>query len=120
MVILFVFAFIGCNSEQNKNDTTVTGTYVTTYQTEYSKARDTLEITTLNNKGHTYHYTRRTGFRKISNGVLGPYQYKTENSSCVYDKATAQINEQRHGRIYSFSSDGNSLVSGNSVYRRIR
>lgn len=118
IAIILAFVFTACNS--SKNNASIKGIYVTSYQSEFSKAMDTLEITPLNEDANTYNYIRRTGYKKISNGVAGPYQYETENSTCVFDKATAQLNEQRHGRIYSFSGDGNSLVSGGSVYKRIQ
>lgn len=120
IAIISALVFVACKSPESKNNVLVKGTYVTSYQSEFSKAMDTLEITPLNESANTYSYTRRTGYQRISNGIAGPYQYETENSTCVFDRATAQLNEQRHGRIYFFSSDGNSLVSGSSVYKRIQ
>lgn len=116
--IISAIVFVACNNPEN--NVLVKGTYITTYQSEFSKAMDTVEIRPLNEAANTFSYTRRTGYQRISNGIVGPYQYETENSTCVFDKATAQLNEQKHGRIYTFSSDGNSLVSGGSVYKRIQ
>lgn len=117
--IILLFVLVSC-TQNNDKSSSVKGVYVTTYRKEYSNAMDTMEITPLNEKTNSYTYTRRTGFQRISNGFLGPHQYEIENSTCVYDERTAQLNEQRHGRIYSFSADGNTLVSGNSVYKRIQ
>jgi hypothetical protein len=54
------------------------------------------------------------------NGVLGEPEYKTETSTCVYNKNEAQFNEQGHGRVYSLSADGSQLHCGSSIYKRIQ
>ncbi len=120
MIILSFMLLAACNSENRKKHNWVKGVYVTHYENEYSKAIDTIEITPLNEKAGTFHYARRTGYRRKSNGAAGPHQYKTEHSTCVYNEATAQLHEQRHGRVYSISADGESLTSGNSIYKRIQ
>ena len=119
-VIILFFVVTACNSIRDKKRLSVQGVYVTRYEGEYSKAMDTIEITPLNNEAGTFHYTRRIGYRRISNGVLGWMEHKTEVSTCVFNEQTAQLNEQRYGRIYSFSNDGNRLIAGNSIYKRIQ
>ena len=118
-IIFVVCFFAACGNSKNEKKTTVQGLYVTQFETEYSKGMDTIEITPLNSKAGTFNYVHRVGYRRISNGVLGHVEHKTENSTCVFNESTAQLNEQRHGRIYSLSPDGNQLVFGNSIYRRI-
>lgn len=119
-IIIVFFAFTACNNEREKKNLSVQGVFVTTYESEYSKAIDTIEITPLNPGAGTFNYVRRTTYRRLSNGVPGPLEHKAENSICVFNENTAQLNEQRHGRIYSLSSDGNQLHSVNSVYNRIQ
>jgi hypothetical protein len=106
-VLILVFAIIACNSKRSSKSLSVQGIYVTTYKSEYSTAMDTIDIAPLNNEAGTFSYVRRVGFRRISNGVLEPMEYKTEVSTCLFNENTAQLNEQRHGRTYSLSSDGN-------------
>lgn len=119
-MLILVVVFVACNSERNEKRLSVQGVYVTTYETEYSKGMDTIEITPLNSEAGTFHYVRRVGFRRLSNGVLGPKEHKTEASTCVFNENTAQLNEQRHGRIYSLSPDGDQLVLENSIYKKIQ
>lgn len=118
--IIFVLVFAACGTSKIEKKTTVQGIYVTQFETEYSKAMDTIEITPLNSEAGTFNYVRRVGYRRITNGILGPIEHKTEASTCVFNEHTAQLNEQSHGRIYSLTSDGNQLVSGNSIYKRIQ
>lgn len=99
---------------------TIQGLYVSTFETEYSKGMDTIEITPLNSEAGTFFYVRRVGYRRILNHAFSPLKHEMENSICVFNPNSAQLSEQRHGRIYSFSSDGEELVSGSSVYKRIR
>lgn len=117
--IIFTLLYAACVNHKDEKKAIALGLYVTEFETEYSKAMDTIEITPLNIEAGTFHYVRRVGYKRISNGVLGPQEHKTEKSTCVFNQETSQLNEQRHGRIYSISPDGNQLVFGNSIYRRI-
>jgi hypothetical protein len=118
--VILVLFFAACGIDKNEKKATVPGLYVSSFETEYSKAMDTIEISPLNSEAGTFNYVRRVGFRRISNGSLGPLEHKIENSICVFNENTAQLSEQRHGRIYSLSSDGNELHSVNSIYKRIQ
>jgi len=120
LFIIFVFLFTACSNNKNVKKATIQGIYVTRLETEYNKGVDTIEITPLNSETRTFNYVRRVGYRRISNGVLGPLEHTTENSTCLFNEETAQLNEQRHGRIYSLSPDGNELVFGKSIYKRIQ
>jgi len=120
LTIILLFLFTACGNSKNAKKATVSGLYVTRLETEYNTGMDTIVITPLNNEAGTFNYVRRVGYRRISNGVLGRVEHKTEASTCVFNQETAQLNEQRHGRIYSLSSDGNQLVFGNSIYKRIQ
>lgn len=117
--IILVLWFAACSNNKNGKKAIIQGRYVTRLETEYNKGMDTIEISPLNSETGTFNYVRRVGYQRISNGGLGPVEHKTENSTCVFNESTAQLNEQKHGRIYSLSPDGNQLVFGNSVYRRI-
>ena len=118
IAVLFPFFLAAC-SIPNANRRRVTGTYVLHAQSAYSMAMDTIEISWLNEGANTYRYERRVAYRRLLKGQPGPYEHKVERSICVYDKNTARLNEQKHGRSYFFSGDG-SLVTGGSVYRRIQ
>lgn len=118
--IIFALLFAACSNNKNEKNATVSGLYVVRLKTEYNMGMDTIEITPLNNEAGTFNYVRRVGYRRIFNGVLGPMEHKTETSTCLFNQETAQLHEQRHGRIYSLSSDGNQLVFGNSIYKRIQ
>lgn len=118
--IIFLLLLAACNSPKKEGQIKVKGVYVSTYESEYSRAMDTIEISPLKENADTYYYIRRTGYHRIANGVLGPYHYNTENSTCVFDKRKAQLNEQKHGRVYFLSDNGSILISNNSIYRRIQ
>jgi hypothetical protein len=117
-ILLFVLA--ACSNEQTGRKFPIQGVYVTAYETEYHKGIDTIEVTAINKEAGTFYYVRRIGFRRISDGKLGPLEHKMESSTCLYDESTAQIQEQRYGRVYSFSSDGKQIISGKLTYKRIQ
>lgn len=120
IAILCALVFAGCKGQNSDAKASVEGIYVTGYENEYSRGRDTIQIIPLNAEANTFFYVRRVGYRRLSNGVLGPHKFERDSSTCVFNQATAQLSEQSHGRVYSLSKDGNSLISGNSVYKRIQ
>lgn len=119
--ILFILIVVvtACSNENDAPKIRVQGMYVTPFETEYSKGMDTIEVIPINEDAGTFKYVRRIGYKRISGGIPGKYEYKVENSTCVFNKNTSQLSEERYGRIYALSRGGNELVMGKSVYRRI-
>ena len=120
LLVLSFLTFTACGNQKDGKESSIEGRYVTSYQSEYSKAMDTIEIFPLNKDANTFYYVRRSGYRRISNGVLGPYEHKIDSSTCIYNPSTGELSEQQHGRVYSLSWDRKQLVSGSSVYKRIQ
>lgn len=120
IVVITLVLFAACSNSRNDRKNSVKGVYVASYQNESSRGMDTIEIVPLNESPNTFHYIRRVGYNRISNGNAGPYKLERDTSTCIYDESAAQLNEQSYGRIYSISEDGNSLVSGGTIYKRIQ
>jgi hypothetical protein len=120
VLIISFFALAACHSKSKKETLSVQGLYVGQYETEYSKGRDTIEIKPINSNAGTFHFIRRVGYQRISNGLLGQLEHKADSTTCVFTKENAQLMEQRHGNRYFLSADGKQLVFGNTFYKRIQ
>lgn len=83
IAIVSALVFAACNNPEIKNNVLVKGTYVTSYQSEFSKAMDTVEIRPLNEAANTYSYTRRTGYQRISNGIGAPSTRNRKFDLCI-------------------------------------
>ena len=114
VLLLFVFC-VSCNTTTTKD---ISGMYVNISKNEFSIAMDTVVIHHYNNS--TYRIERSTGFNRIINGVKQNKKYKKESSVGVLDGKSGQLQEQKYGRVYSFTESGNELIIGSAFYRKIK
>lgn len=117
ILIISVWVFSACN-ESGYSKLKIEGIYVSSYESEFGKAMDTIIIAPLN-RGMFY-LVRRVGYRRIVNGKQGAYEHSTDSSICSFNETTAQLQEQRHGRVYALARGGKELVMGGSAYKRIQ
>ena len=97
----------------------INGSYINQAESEFSKAYDTIVISSYDEKAATYLIIRKTGFFRISNGILQPKQYKAEKSIGVLEEEHLQLQEQKKGIIYSFTSSGDELIVDGTRYLKI-
>lgn len=116
---LFTSTITACNhlEDQNKAES-ITGTYTSQAESEYSKAMDTLIITLYNERADTYLIKRKTGFHRIRNGKLMPKEHKTEELLAVWDGKTSSLQELKYGRMYTFPSSGAEILAGTQQYKK--
>ena len=98
----------------------IEGSYAAQFESEFSKARDTIMIRAYNEKAGTYIIIHKTTYQRIRDGRLGVDQYKKESLTGIWSEKTGQLHEQRHGRIYSFPPKGNELVLGSAHYKKVK
>ncbi|WP_394772269.1 hypothetical protein [Mucilaginibacter sp.] len=118
MMILAVFAIIGCKSNSQKKS--LSGTFTKQSKSEYSTASDTLIITPSTQSNNSYEIERRTGFQKIRNGELQAKEYKTEKWQSSWSEDKQVLSETEYGRQITPSIDGNSVTLKNTLYQKIK
>lgn len=110
-----------CRSETTPiASASIQGVYINYAENEFSKAFDTIVLSVYDPNAATYIIQRRTGFFRIYNGILQPKQYKAESSVGVFDMTHLQLQEQKKGTVYSFTSLGTELFVGASRYTKIK
>ncbi|NTS41940.1 hypothetical protein HRG84_13570 [Flavisolibacter sp. BT320] len=107
------------NSNSQGSSETVEGTYVMQSKSEFSLAEDTLAITPVLGQNDLFSLKRSVGFQRITEKGVKAKELKQETATAIWEAGTSQLKEQKHGRIYSLSADGNQLSIGSSIYKKV-
>lgn len=97
----------------------IPGTYTMDYEQEYSKGHDTLAFSLVSKDGNSYLITRKTSYRRKTNGKLGLREQKKEQMTGIYDEKDKVIYEIKYGKTFVFSPEKNIVLSGTSEYKKI-
>lgn len=120
MLAVAGIAFIGCN---NTNSTAITdfipGTYVNQAQSGYSVANDTLIIAKAKSTDNIYLITRRTGYRRITDGKLQALQHQVKHLSGSWDSQKQILEVMQTHTFLIFQPDKRNLLNGVSEYRKL-
>ena len=116
IITICALSIIACNSSKSPD---ITGTYVSTYQNEYSIGNDTLLITAFNTDGGIYQIERRTGYQKIREGKMLPREFKKAKWTATYDIEKQVLNETEYGRKI-YMKEGQKLLFGSTGYQRLK
>ena len=114
---------IGCNpqSETKEIKSFIPGIYVRSFQDEFSKGNDTIEIQPINATGNDcYKLVRKTGYQQTIDGHRLSPQYKTTNGSGCFDSEKNVIEWSESGRLISFNPAKNEINLGASIYSKVK
>jgi hypothetical protein len=95
------------NATQSKQDF-IPGTYVDSVQSEYGKAKDTVNIKHLD--GPNYQIEFRTTYQAIREGKLSPVRHKKDIVGATWDAQKEQLIENVSQSIYTFQPDKHTLM----------
>ena len=99
------------------NSRTITGIYVNHAQSQFSIADDTLVIEPSDAE-NIYHVTRKTGYRRITNGKPDSLRHLLKKMTGTWDEPKQQLVILQTGNIFTFTSDGKRLLYGESDYSK--
>lgn len=120
MIVLF-----SCSDMQKKNATDkilsfLPGTYVRSFEGEYSVGHDTLIISQPDSKTNYYRIKHNSSYQKIRDKQLQPIEYKTESWIAVFNEKDNVLVEQKYGKLISVLPDQNELLLGESKFQKIK
>jgi hypothetical protein len=98
----------------------ISGTYINQSKSNWSVAMDTVVISPYHSQSGTVIIIRKTGFNRIKNGLLEPKEYEEDSSVAVLDIVKNQLQEIRHGRIYTYLGSYDELLIGAIRYRKVQ
>ena len=114
-----VLGLAACHSENGHIKDFIPGTYVSQGRSEYSIANDTLVIVKGTDADNIYLITRKTGFRRITDGKLQPVQHQVKHWTGTWDVQKQMIQVLQTGNPLIFQPDRNGLLNGSSEYRKL-
>lgn len=121
LIVIVLFA-AGCGHLLNRDNVKdfAAGTFVSSWQTEYSQSRDTLQIELSAAEGsEVYLIVRRTLTEYTRNEKKRPPSYKITKWTGVYVSESKTITIQNNGRILSFKPSEGSMAMGVTVYKKL-
>lgn len=111
---------LGCENPTSDNIRAfIPGTYAKEINDEFTKGTDTLFISILDDQSGRYTIIRKISYRQSIDGKILSPKSETHKMTAIYSQDTKQLNEQKQGKVFSFSPDKNALSTGGSEYRKI-
>ncbi|WPU98405.1 hypothetical protein SNE26_20475 [Mucilaginibacter sp. cycad4] len=116
LMIMITLCVAGCESAKEKS---IAGIYTTAFKQEFSVVNDTLIIQDFNRQSKSYQVERRTGFRRIDHGNVGPMEYKRTRWMATFNTDGFILQETAFGRQIYFKPDFKSLSFG-ATYQKVQ
>jgi hypothetical protein len=122
--IVCVIMLASCNEMENKMATEkvkafVAGTYIRSFEGEYSVGNDTLVIVQPDENNYYYIIKHRMSYRTIKDKKPLPVEYRRENWTAIFNERTNLLEEQKKGKKLSFLPDENALLLGGSRFKKV-
>ena len=108
-----------CGSGSEAIISFIPGTYVNQAQSEFSVANDTLVIETAKNTDNIYLITRKTGYRRITDGKVQQLQHQVKHWTGMWDTQKQILQVMQTGNTLIFQPDKHNLLNGSSEYRKL-
>jgi len=108
-----------CGSGSEANISFIPGTYVNQAQSEFSVANDTLVIETAKNTDNIYLITRKTGYRRITDGKVQQLQHQVKHWTGMWDTQKQILQVMQTGNTLIFQPDKHNLLNGSSEYWKL-
>jgi hypothetical protein len=122
-ILILAMAVIGlaaCHSGSSSSTKDfIPGTYVSQARSDYSVANDTLVIEAGKNTENIYLITRKTGYRRITDGKLQPLQHQVKHWSGEWDEQKQILQIMQTGNFLMFYPDKGNLLNGGSEYWKL-
>ncbi|EHQ27522.1 hypothetical protein [Mucilaginibacter paludis] len=120
LMVIAVLGLAACHSGNSSSTKDfIPGTYVSQARSEYSIANDTLVIEAGKNTENIYLITRKTGYRRITDGKLQPLQHQVKHWSGEWDEQKQILQIMQTGNFLLFYPDKGSLLNGSTEYGKL-
>jgi len=121
MLALAGMGLTACNTSSNSNAIAdfIPGSYVNQAQSGYSVANDTLIIEKAKSTDNIYLITRKTGYRRITDGKLQALQHQVRHLSGSWDSQKQILEIMQTHTFLIFQPDKRNLLNGVSEYWKL-
>ena len=115
--ICSLILLVSCKGSQSADD--LSGVYTASYEHEFGKTNDTLNVSKSNSTGNIYQIERHSGLIKKMDGKEFPKEIVTETWTLEYNPEKQTLNELKKGKTLVWNSGTQSLQLGDRQYLRI-
>jgi hypothetical protein len=119
IAVAALLGLAACHNESDSLKDFIPGTYVNQAQSEYSVANDTLVITQAAHTENIYLITRKTGFRRITDGKVQQLQHKVKHWTGTWDTQKQIMQVMQTGNFLIFQPEKNNLLINTSEYWKL-
>ena len=126
MILLITFSIFvtlfGCTffSSQDNVKAFIPGTYISTWVSQFSEARDTIQITPIVQKGSEgFLITRRTYLNFINAASKRSPEYKIVHWNANYDNQNKSLFINNNGKVLFFDPGKKEMKMGVITYKKL-
>jgi hypothetical protein len=119
IMLLPISLWTACTNSKNQTADFIPGTYVNQAQSEYSVANDTLVIEPAKNTENIYLITRKTGYRRITDGKVQAPQFKIRKLTGTWDAQKQILQIMQNGTLVTFQPEQHKLMIESSEYWKL-
>ena len=117
-----IFLIAACTLKEDTNwQQQLMGTYTTTYKQAYSAGWDTLIIQpVLHGEQVQYRITKHTRYQRKLNGKEEAPHFKQSTWLAAPHDQEHTLSIIPTGRVYHFDEEKNTLLTGNTLYQKLK
>lgn len=108
----------GCTG--GKEPSALPGTYISSFENEFSISEDTFFLTKTQGKSDLYEIEKHAGVVRKKNNEKLPKEVKSENWMLEFDPAKNTLFEKKKGKTLIWDKENQTIQLGKLTYRRIR
>ena len=119
--VLVACLFLGCQFRSDREATLrfLPGVYITEYQTEFARTRDTLQVSVLPNTHDLQYVILRRRYHEYRPDSKRPPDYNLERWTASYSERENVLLIHKNGRTLSFDRDRQQLIMGTKRYQKL-
>jgi len=122
LAVALSILIIACEGVQKKTadiKSFIPGTYVRSFNGEYSSGHDTLFITQPDKDNNFYTIRHSGSFQRVIEKHVRPIEYKSELWTAIFNEESNMLLEQKKGKQVHFFPEKNSLLLGTGEFKKI-
>jgi hypothetical protein len=121
-MMLFCLIGAGCLafSTDDKTRKAIPGTYFRFSEHEFGSEWDTLTIKGSNSDLTMFQILRKWKYERVHDGQRIEPEYKRQVTSAIYEENSQFLKDTETGNIYSFDLAKNTVVTGETIYKKIK
>lgn len=120
LLLIAVITGCGTGSVNDELKAFIPGTYIRAAEHEFGAEHDTILIELQNKAANEYKLTRRWKYERVLDGKPIEPEYKSTQTSGIYNVETKMLQETETGETYSFDIKQKAMFAGSTKYSKLK